>query len=57
MHQIGKIYNRVMALDPSQNFISSQCLKNVRMELTKFCLHFDIDKIWIEIVLLQFVQI
>ena len=29
MHQIGQIYNRVMALDPSQNFISSKYLKNV----------------------------
>ena len=47
MHQIIQIYNRVMSLDSSQNFISSQYLENEWMEFNKILhtMHFDIDKI------------
>ena len=34
-----------MALDISQNFVSAQYRKNERMELSRFCIHFDIEEI------------
>ena len=35
LHQFAQIYNRVMALDSCQNFISAQYLKNKSMEFYK----------------------
>ena len=35
MRRFSKIYNRVMALDYRQNFVSAQCIENKLMELDK----------------------
>ena len=44
MCQIVQIYNRVMALHTSQNFVNSAQGMNGQNS-TKFYIHFDIDKI------------
>ena len=44
MVKMAQIYNTCMVLDSSQNFISTQYLRKNDGDLTKFCIHVDIDK-------------
>ena len=49
-----------MAIYLSQNFISLNIININDWKLTKFCVLFDIDKIWVEIVcvnLLEFITV
>ena len=45
--QIYQIYNTIMALYSSEKFVSAQYIKNNNnWNLTKFCIHCDIDQIY-----------
>ena len=57
MHQFSQIYNRVMALEYCQNFVSAQYHVNESMEIIRFYVCIDLKQILVGIVTRQFSQI